>query len=74
MPVTKNHMDYTKSYKLEHYYSPRVNLLAEYRETLQAIAAENGTSLNVYINQLIQKDLASRGIEYHFPGEHSSDN
>jgi len=74
MPISKNQMKSVSKYKSGHYYAPAVNILAEYREPLQKIAAENGTSLNVYINQLIKKDLASRGIEYHFPGEPSSEN
>lgn len=74
MPASKKRMKSIERYKAKHYYSPRINILAEYRETLQKVASENGLSLNLYINLLIQKDLAARGIEYRVPGEPSSEN
>lgn len=74
MPISKKQMQFVQNYKSGHYYSPRVNMLLKYRDTIQNAASESGVSLNVYINRLIQKDLAAKGIEYHFPGENNTEN
>lgn len=69
MPISKKQMDSVQKYRSSHYYRIPVNILLENRDVVRRAAEERGVSLNVYINSLIQKDLAERGVEYRYPGE-----
>ena len=60
MAMSKAHIKATNKYNLKTYDDIKIRVYKGQREQITAYAAEQGKSLNGYINDLIAKDMGER--------------